>query len=54
MNTELTAQISKEEFELIKKAITPSASFDPVQTHIIIIHKLNDIQKRLEKLEAGK
>ena len=47
-------QIPKEEYEEIKKAITPSESFDPVQTHIIIIHKLTDIQKRLEKLESLK
>jgi hypothetical protein len=54
MNTSLIPEISTEEYELIKKSITNSQSpfaFDPLQTHIIIIHKLTDIQKRLEKLE---
>ena len=53
METTIIPQISKEEYEEIKKAITPSESFDPVQTHIIIINKLTDIQRRLEKLEEN-
>jgi len=52
MKTQIIPEITGEEYEEIKKAITPSAAFDPVQTHIIIIHKLTDIQKRLEKLEG--
>ena len=55
MNTETIPEISTEEYERIKKVITNSQSpyaFDPLETHIIVIHKLTDIQRRLEKLEA--
>ena len=53
MKTAIIPTIPTAIYEEIKKAITPMEAFDPVQTHVIIIHKLTDIQKRLEKLEEA-
>ena len=55
MKTNLITEISAEAYVEIKKAITQVESphaFDPVQTHIIIIEKLSDIQRRLEIIET--
>lgn len=53
METSVIPNIPKEISEEIKKAIVPMETFDPVQTHIIIIHKLTEIEKRLERLESA-
>jgi len=48
--------ISKESYEKIEKQITDEDSpvgINAKKTHIIIISKLIEIEKRLEKLEAG-
>ena len=47
-------EVEKDEKEQIEKIITSSDSpvgIDAKKTHIIIIHKLLEIEKRLEKLE---
>ena len=47
--------ISSEEYNEIKKKIVNPDSpvgIDAIKTHIIIIHKLNEIEKRLDKLES--
>lgn len=54
MNTELIPQICTADFEIIKAAIKNPESplgIDALQSHIIIIQKLSDIQNRLEKME---
>lgn len=54
MNTELIPQIDKDDFEKIKTAIKNAESpvgIDALQTHIIIIQKLTDIEKRLDRVE---
>lgn len=47
-------EIPKAEYEAIEKMIANEESvvgIDAKQTHIIIIHKLIEIEKRLKKLE---
>ena len=47
-------EISEEEFNDIEKLIDSKDSpvgIDAKKTHVIIIHKLMEIEKRLEKLE---
>ena len=54
MKSELIPQINKDDFEKIKTAIKNTENpfgIDALQTHIIIIQKLTDIQKRLDKME---
>ena len=54
MKPELISLIDKDEFEKIKAAIKSDESpvgIDALQTHIIIIQKLTDIQKRLNIME---
>ncbi len=54
MKTELIPQIAKDDFEKIKSTIKSHESpvgIDALQTHIIIIQKLTDIQNRLDKME---
>ena len=56
MKSEIIPQISDKEYQTIKKAITGPESpfaFDPIDTHIVIIHKLTEIQKRLDKIEES-
>ena len=46
--------ISDEEYERIGKIIESDSSpvgIDAKKTHILILNKLNEIEKRLEKLE---
>jgi hypothetical protein len=48
--------IDKESYEKISEMITSDASpvgIDAKKTHIYIIHKLHQIEKRLEALEKG-
>ena len=48
-------EIPKEEFEAIEKLISSEESvvgIDAKKTHIIIIHKLIEIEKRLQALES--
>ena len=50
----MSLEIPKEEYEAIKKMIGSDKSvvgIDAVETHIIIIHKLMQIEKRLDALE---
>jgi len=50
-------EISEDEYKDIEKLIYSKDSpvgIDAKKTHIIIIHKLMEIEKRLEKLEANK
>lgn len=47
-------QISDDEYREIEGMIESSESpvgIDAKKTHVIIIHKLNEIEKRLDKLE---
>ena len=47
-------EITEEEFNDIEKLIDSKDSpvgIDAKKTHVIIIHKLREIEKRLEKLE---
>jgi len=49
-------EISKESYENIANEIVDKSSpvgIDPKKTHIIIINKLIEIEKRLDKIEAG-
>jgi hypothetical protein len=46
--------IPPDEWEAIERAIADDTSpvgIDPRKTHVIIIHKLTDLQRRLERLE---
>ena len=50
-------EIPKAEYEAIEKIISSEESvvgIDAKKTHILILHKLMDIQKRLTALEKGK
>ena len=50
-------QIPEEEYKAIEKMITSAESvvgIDAKKTHIIIIHKLLEIEKRLKALEERK
>jgi len=54
MKIELIPQIAQVDFDTIKSAIKSTESpvgIDALQTHIIIIQKLSDIQNRLDKME---
>ncbi len=47
--------ISPEEYEMIEEMISSEESvvgIDAKKTHVIIIHKLRQIEKRLDNLEA--
>lgn len=50
-------EITPEEYEAIARLIGDEASpvgIDAKKTHIIIIHKLLSLERRLERLERGK
>ena len=49
-------QVPEDVREQIEKVIASAASpvgIDAKETHVIIIHKLMEIERRLERLEAG-
>ena len=49
--------VPRQDYELIEKAIHSADSpvgIDAKRTHVIIIHKLIDLQRRLERLEIEK
>ena len=48
-------EISQEEYEKLEKLIHSDNSpvgIDAKKTHIMILHKLNEIEKRLDKIEG--
>lgn len=48
-------QIPKDEYEAIEEMISSEDSvvgIDAKKTHIIIIHKLLELEKRIQKIEA--
>ena len=52
----MDAEISAEDYAAIEGMIGDASSpvgIDAKRTHVIIIHKLMQIEKRLEKLERG-
>ena len=55
MGTEL--EIEQSEYEKIERLITSEASpvgIDAKKTHVLILHKLLQIERRLDRLEAAK
>ena len=54
LNTSQEPAIPREDYEMIEGMISREESvvgIDAKKTHVIIIHKLRQIEKRLEKLE---
>ncbi len=50
------AEISEEEYAALERLIGSDASpvgIDAKKTHILILHKLGDIQRRLDRLETA-
>jgi hypothetical protein len=50
------AEITEEEYAALERLIGSDASpvgIDAKKTHILILHKLGDIQRRLDRLEAA-
>lgn len=49
-------EISEEEYRALEEEIFSDSSpvgIDAKKTHVLILHRLNEIDRRLERLEAG-